>query len=136
MCIFQVVLAVESLPCRRGKRRRFSPWIKKIPWRRAWQPTPVFLPGESHGQRSLADYSLWDRKELDTAEQLSMYIYACTLSRFCCGLSFPTHTHTHTHTHTYINIYIHTYIHPYVCVYLSIYISCIHTKSCNCEIPS
>ena len=35
-------------------RHGFSPWVGKIPWRRAWQPTPVFLPGESHGQRSLA----------------------------------------------------------------------------------
>ena len=40
----------------------------KIPWRRAWQPTPVFLPGESHGLRSLAGYSPWCRKELDTTE--------------------------------------------------------------------
>ena len=40
----------------------------KIPWRRKWQPTSVFLPGKSHGQRSLADYSPWGRKELDTAE--------------------------------------------------------------------
>ena len=40
----------------------------KIPWRRAWQPTPVFLPGESHGQRSLSGYSPWGRKELDTIE--------------------------------------------------------------------
>ena len=38
---------------RRYKRCRFDPWVGKIPWRRAWQPTPVFLPGESHGQRSL-----------------------------------------------------------------------------------
>ena len=44
------------------------PWIWKILWRRAWQPTPVFLPGESHGQRSLAGYSPWGRKESDTAE--------------------------------------------------------------------
>ena len=35
------------------QRRGFHPWVRKIPWRRAWQPTPVFLPGESHGQRSL-----------------------------------------------------------------------------------
>ena len=41
------------------------------PWRRAWQPTPVFLPGESHGQRSLAGYSRRGRKELDTSERLS-----------------------------------------------------------------
>ena len=39
--------------CRRLKRYRFDPLVGKIPWRRAWQPTPVFLPGESHGQRSL-----------------------------------------------------------------------------------
>ena len=43
--------------CRRHKRCGFDPWVRKIPWRRAWQPTPVFLPGESHGQRSLAGYS-------------------------------------------------------------------------------
>ena len=42
--------------------------IRKIPWRRAWQPTPVFLPGESHGQRSLAGYSPQGRKESDTTE--------------------------------------------------------------------
>ena len=40
--------------CRRHSRRGFNAWVRKIPWRRAWQPTPVFLPGESHGQRSLA----------------------------------------------------------------------------------
>ena len=39
---------------RRLKRHRLDPWVWKIPWRRAWQPTPVFLPGESHGQRGLA----------------------------------------------------------------------------------
>ena len=38
--------------CRRHKRLRFNPWLRKIPQTRAWQPTPVFLPGESHGQRS------------------------------------------------------------------------------------
>ena len=43
-------------------------WARKIPWRRAWQPIPVFLPRESHGQRSLADYSPWIYKELDMTE--------------------------------------------------------------------
>ena len=42
--------------CRRCKRTGFNPWVGKIPWRRAWQPAPVFLPGESHGQRSLVGY--------------------------------------------------------------------------------
>ena len=43
--------------CRRCKRLEFDPEVRKIPWRRAWQPTPAFLPGESHGQRSLTGYS-------------------------------------------------------------------------------
>ena len=42
---------------RRHKRHGFNPWVGKIPWRRAWQPTPVFLPRESHGQRTLMGYS-------------------------------------------------------------------------------
>ena len=45
--------------------------VGKIPWRRKWQPTPVFLPGEFHGQRSLAGYSPWGRKESDMTEQLT-----------------------------------------------------------------
>ena len=44
--------------CKRRKRRRFHPWIGKILWRRKGQPTPVFLPGESHGQKSVVVYSL------------------------------------------------------------------------------
>ena len=53
---------------RRHKRHWFDLWVGKIPWRRKWQLTPVFLPGESHGQRSLAGYSPWSCKELDTTE--------------------------------------------------------------------
>ena len=53
---------------RSQRRLRFDPWIKKLPWWRAGQPTSVFLPGESHGQRSLAGYSPWDHKELCTTE--------------------------------------------------------------------
>ena len=54
--------------CRRHKRHRFDPWVRKIPWKRKWQPTPVFLPGKSHGQRSLAGYSPWNCKESDITE--------------------------------------------------------------------
>ena len=50
----------------------FDPWVGKIPWKRAWQPIPVFLPGESHGQRILGGYSPWGCKDLDTTEQLSL----------------------------------------------------------------
>ena len=56
----------KACQCRRCKRLRFDPWVGKMPWRRAWQPTPVFLSGESHGQRSLAGYSLLGLKESDT----------------------------------------------------------------------
>ena len=43
---------------------QFNPWVGKIPWRREWQPTPVFLPRKSHGQRSLVGYSPWNCKSL------------------------------------------------------------------------
>ena len=65
-----MVLVVKNPPAKAGdvKRCGFDPWVGKIPWRRAWQATPVFLPGESHGQSSLVGYSLWGRKESDTTE--------------------------------------------------------------------
>ena len=46
-------------PACQCRRHRFRPWVRKIPWRGAWQPTPIFLPGESHGQRNLAWKSPW-----------------------------------------------------------------------------
>ena len=52
--------------------------LGRIPWRRARQPTPVFLSGESHGQRSLVDFSPWDHKEADTTEQLSAHTHNTT----------------------------------------------------------
>ena len=52
------------------RRPGFDPWVGKIPWRRKWQPTPVLLPGESHGRRSLVGYSPWGCKESDTTERL------------------------------------------------------------------
>ena len=54
--------------CRRHKRHRYHPWVRKIPWRRAWQTTPIFLSGESHGQRSQAGYSTQGCKESDMTE--------------------------------------------------------------------
>ena len=62
----QLVLVVKKPPANaRNNRREFDPWVRKIPWRRAWQPNPVFLPGESHGQRNLEDYSPWSCTESD-----------------------------------------------------------------------
>ena len=66
------------IPQVQRKRCRFNPWVRKIRWRRTWQPTPVFLPGKFHGQKNLVGYSPWDHKELDTTE----------------------HTHPHTYPHT------------------------------------
>ena len=55
------------------------PWVGKIPWRREQLTTPVFLPGEFHGQRNLVGYSPWGRTELDTTEQLSLSLPPSTL---------------------------------------------------------
>ena len=52
---------------------RFDPWVGKIPWRRASQPTSVFLPGESHGQRRPVGYSPWGSEQSDMTEQLSKH---------------------------------------------------------------
>ena len=57
--------------CRRCGRNSFGPWAGKVPWRKKWQPTPVFSPGKSHEWRSLVGYSSQGHKESDTAEQLS-----------------------------------------------------------------
>ena len=55
---------VKNLSAMQEPRRNwFDPWVREISWRREWQSTLVFLPGESHGQRSLVDYRPWDCKE-------------------------------------------------------------------------
>ena len=65
------------LQCKRHRRHGHDPWVGKIPWKRAWQPTPVFLPRESHGQRSLVHYSPRFCRQLDKTEatELVLYIY-------------------------------------------------------------
>ena len=83
--------------CRRRKRRRFNPWVGKIPWRRPWRPPPVFLPGESRGQRGLAGYSPWGHKESGATERLTTIVH--------------THTRAQTHTsfpHTCVSLLITT----------------------------
>ena len=61
-----------GLQSMRFKSCRFNPWVRKIPWRRKWQSTLVFVPGKSHGPRSLVGYRPWGRKELDTTS-LSLF---------------------------------------------------------------
>ena len=75
-------------------RHGLNLWVGKIPWRRAWQPTPVFLPGESHGQRSLTGYSPWYFKESDTTEQLNAHAstkkkHVLLLSNHFLALCYP-----------------------------------------------
>ena len=70
------------------RRHRFDPYVRKIPWRRAWQPTPVFLPGESHGQRRLSGYSPWGRKELAT--EWHQIVTVVTLGELLGGLVVRT----------------------------------------------
>ena len=65
------LLPLATPPAPPPRRLSLDPWVRKIPWRREWQPTPEFLPGESHGQRSLAGYNLWGSKESDTTEGLT-----------------------------------------------------------------
>ena len=64
---------VKSLPAMRETLVRFLG--QEDPWRRKWLPTPVFLPGESHGQRSLAGYSPWGRKQSNTNERLTTFTF-------------------------------------------------------------
>ena len=86
--------AVKESTCqRRCWRCRFDPWVEKIPWRRKWLPTPVFLPGKSHGQKSLAGYSPWALKESDTPDLLSTSILMSltTLSLFSSIVNSRAH---------------------------------------------
>ena len=79
--------------CLQCRRPRFNPWVRKISWRREWLPTPVFLPGEFHGERRLVRCNPWDNKELDTTEQqiLShfhkcvyiLFLYVCVCLGVC-----------------------------------------------------
>ena len=70
--------------CLQCRRPGFNPWVRTIPWRRKCLPTPVFLPGESHGQRSLVSYSPWGCKESDKMEQLT-FSYNMLDSFHCHG---------------------------------------------------
>ena len=63
----------QTVKCLQCVRPRFNPWVGKISWRRKWQPTPVFLPGISLGQRNLVGYSPWGHKESDMTERLHFH---------------------------------------------------------------
>ena len=86
-----VKLEAACKVCLQCGRPGFDPWVGKIPWRRKWQPTPVFLPGKSHGQRSLVGYCPWGRKESDTTERLHFNKWQkCNHSPFWVTLGSPS----------------------------------------------
>ena len=66
-----MALAVKNPPANAGDLRDagVNPWVRKSPWRRAWQPSPVFLPGEAHGQKSLVGYGPWGCKESEPTKR-------------------------------------------------------------------
>jgi len=93
MVIVPWCLSGKELTCQ-CRRHDFDPWVGKTLWRRRWQPTPVFLPGKSHGQRSLAGYTPWGRKrvghDLVTKQQVVPivrydHMYAKSLECFLAG---------------------------------------------------
>ena len=70
------------------RKSGFNLWVRKLPWRRKWQPTPVFLLEKSYRQRSLVGYSPWDCQELDTPERQSthcVYVWAPSILFCCCS---------------------------------------------------
>ena len=86
-------------------RRGFNYWVGKIPWRRAWLPTPVFLPGESHEQRSLVGYSPWGHKESNKIEQQNgnkQLIYNTVLVSGTQQCDSVTHTRTPILSHFFL----------------------------------
>ena len=84
---------------RRHKRHGFNPWVGKIPWRRAWPPIVEFLPGESHGQRSMARTSSQGLKELDTIEatqhaDITYYVCKCVDEYMYTGMCSCIYVHS------------------------------------------
>ena len=85
--------------CRRRKKHGFDPWVRKIPWRRAWQPTPAFMPGEPHGQRSLAGCSPWRHKESDVAEvraHIDLIVRCSPFNQWVTQLSLQANSTAHS----------------------------------------
>ena len=73
------------------RRLGFDPWVRKIPWRSKWQPTPVFLPQKSHGKRSLAGYSSRGQKRVGhnlATKQQALHWHLTLLMSHCCSLPF------------------------------------------------
>ena len=86
--VFLVARMVNNLPA--IQETRVWSWVGKIPWKREWLPAPIFFPGEFHGQRSLAGYNPWVRKELDMTERLRLALHFSSVQLLSCVLLFVT----------------------------------------------
>ena len=104
--------AVGNLPANAGDTQNvFDLWVSKSPWRRKWQPTPIFLPGESQGQRSLAGYSPWNRRVgHNWACMHSKCIHACVDTQH---MYLYIYTYKHT-LYIFKSIYSHYIYSPYI----------------------
>ena len=92
--------------CLQCRRPGFDPWVRKILWRREWQPTPVFLPGKSHGQKSLVGYSPQGHKQLDMTEWLThTHIHRIQVAHNTCGKRKEgTSTRSHSYSVTEVGL--------------------------------
>ena len=101
-------LSGKESVCQR-RRYGFDPWVRKIPWRRKWQPTPVFLHGKSHGERSLKGYSPQSHKESDTTERAHMHAlqWHCQNSYETTFISFVKNKLFSTFTNVNLNMWAH-----------------------------
>ena len=85
-------LSGKEFSCQIGDGK-FDPWVGRIPWRRKWQPTPVFLPGNSHGHNSLVGYSPWGHKrigcDLVTKQQQHNWVCCCSVTKLCLTVGDP-----------------------------------------------
>ena len=88
-------LSGKESACKSRRRRQhgLDPWVRKIPWRRTWQPTPVFLPGESHGQRSLVGYIQFTGLQRVGTRQSDFHIHFLSLRHIVPVTSHPLPPH-------------------------------------------
>ena len=120
---------------------RFNPWVGKIPWRRKWQPTSVFLPGESHGRRSLVGYSPQGCKELDTTEWLHFHFHfkpIAAITRFLVYITLEAKIiqFTEVTTQSALPIFFRPYIFNCKCIHVHILKICpvrsqMHTENAS-----
>ena len=128
--------------CLQCRRPGFNPWVGKIPWRRKWQPTPVSLPGKSHGQRNLAGYSPWGCKELDMTEWLhslhfrvrlkfsTIYFYWNIVNLQCC-VNFYHTAKWFSYMYVCVCVSIYIYIHIYIFFSIIIYHRIVNIVYCS-----